>query len=98
MHRPTLGVVSIVLCLIGAIVYFYFHEGGGAVLLRAGGLCGVIWLAEPQLQRVPQSVWIGIFMLGGVIVLFKRAALYVLPIAFILLILMTILRPRPPRR
>ena len=98
MHRPTLGVVSLLLGAIGVAVYFYLDKGAGAILIRAAGLCGVIWLAEPQLQRVPQSVWIGIFMLGGVIVLFRRAALYILPIAFVLLILMTILRPRPPRK
>lgn len=96
MHRLKLGAAAVVLSLIGGTA-FYFGQEWGAVLIRAGGLCGVLWLAEPQLRRVPQSVWIGILMLGSTIVLFKRAALYALAIVLVLLIAITILRPRPPR-
>ena len=60
------------------------------ILIRAGALFGVLWLAYPQLSGVPRSVWIGILIL--ILVLARMPKLF--PIALAVLLAILILRPR----
>ena len=96
MHRPTLGALA-VLFLVGALVLWLVFpqhaEKGIWILIRIGAMFGVLWLAHPQLERVPRFLWIGIFVTA--VVLGVRPKL--LPVVLLILIAIAILRPRRGR-
>jgi xanthine/uracil permease len=97
MQRMKLGVAAVVLFVIALAIYLWNPEENeriSLVLMRAGGMLLVLWLAIPDLQRVPKAWWLGILLIGAVIVWQGRAALYMLPILIVFLVVINILRPR----
>ncbi len=91
MRRHALGIASLLLIAIGAGLYFAnLHPGQGAIMIRAGGACGVIWLAYPQLTRIPKIFVVGI--VAFVLTLAVRPK--VAPIIMLVLIAIAILRPK----
>jgi hypothetical protein len=98
MHRPTAGILAIVLLLAGGVMYFGGYDEGTAgqvqgAFLRVGTVVATLWLAHPELSRMrPWMAWAAV---GGLIALvfFRRLLLPVLIIAAIL----AVLRPRAPR-
>ncbi|MBI1904401.1 MAG: hypothetical protein HYS13_25170 [Planctomycetia bacterium] len=74
MHRPTLGIIALVLLLSGVGLLFAPAEGASVwsdALLRVGILMGVLWLAHPDLKGFPG--WL--LLAGGL--LFLAAAFFV---------------------
>ena len=51
-----------------------------AALLRVGTLFCVIWLAYPDLKRIPKWIWAGLLVSVVVIAVRPRAALVLLPL------------------
>jgi len=65
--------------------------------LRFALLLAVVWLAAPDIQRLPP--WAGLVVLGVVVGVFLLAKYikYLIPTLGVLAFLALILRPRPPR-
>ncbi|MEW4451455.1 hypothetical protein AB1L30_02105 [Bremerella sp. JC817] len=65
-----------------------------AALLRIGVVMAVVWLAFPQISKLP--IWLATIGIGSVlaILVLKKAAIIVIP----LLILIWFLRPRPAKQ
>jgi hypothetical protein len=75
MHRPTLGILALLLLLTGLGLVFAPGEGAemwSDALLRVGILLGVLWLAYPDLKGFPG--WL--LLAGGVA--FLAVAFFVL--------------------
>jgi hypothetical protein len=89
MRRRALGIASLLLIVTGGAIYVW-HAGSGAVLMRAGVACGVLWLAYPQLKQVPKILWIGIVLFAISLAVRPKLA----PVFLVLLIAIAILRPR----
>jgi hypothetical protein len=84
MHRPTLGVISLVLIVGGAVLIANPINGdsySGAVSVRAGLVLGSMWLALPNVRRAPRWLLYGVGVLAVVLVLRPRLLLYALPVA-----------------
>ncbi|MEE2705902.1 MAG: hypothetical protein VX988_02560 [Planctomycetota bacterium] len=97
MQRTKLGAAAVVLFAVALGIYFWDADNNkniALVLSRAGGMLVVLWLAVPDLQRIPKAWWVGILMLGAVVVWQGRAALYLLPFLIVFLIIFNVLRPR----
>jgi hypothetical protein len=98
MHRPTLGVLAIVLLLTGAVMYFSGYDEGTPLLvqaafLRVGAMLAVLWLALPELRRM--RPWMVIVFLAALVgIVFVRKLLIPL---IVVGVLVAVLRPRPPR-
>lgn len=103
MHRPTVGILALLLLIIGAVLYLAQYDSGlgssdnyeqlQAACLRIGAILGVIWLAHPELSRL--SPW----MLGAVLVsllVVMRWPKLLIP-ALIALVAVAILKPRNKR-
>ncbi len=98
MHRPTVGVLAILLLLAGGVMYFAGYDEGNALLLQAaflrvGAVLATIWVAHPELSRMrPWMVILFVAALVGVV--FVRRLL--VPLLLVAL-LIAILRPRTKR-
>jgi hypothetical protein len=98
MHRPTVGVLAILLLVAGGVMYFGGHDEGTAgqvqgALVRVGVLLATLWLAQPELSRM--RPWMAILLVAALVgvVFFRRLLIPLLVVA----VLVAILRPRPPR-
>jgi hypothetical protein len=95
MHRPTVGVLAILLLLAGGVMYFAGYDEGNALLLQAaflrvGAVLAVLWVAHPELSRMrPWMVILFVAALVGVV--FVRRLLVPL---LIVALLIAVLRPR----
>jgi len=84
MHRPTLGVVSLVLIIGGAILMVQPISGDsylGAIALRSGLVLGSVWLALPNIRKAPRWLLYGAGVLAAVLIARPRLFLYALPVA-----------------
>jgi hypothetical protein len=98
MRRTAFGLLGVVSFLVGALLYLfgpsrdpYIAFAGGGV--RVGLVLGAIWLAYPQLVRIPWW-FVQIGLVGALLVAVRpKFAAVVLP----LLIALWLLRPRPPK-
>ncbi len=99
MHRPTVGTVALV--LLGAAVALWARSPDWdreqvllAACVRIGLVMGAIWLAHPQLIKLP--AWLPNVMLVVAIVVALKPKLIVIAVPLLLLLLW--LRPRSGRR
>lgn len=84
MHRPSLGIISLVLLVGGTALLVRPLNGDtylGAISLRSGLVLGALWLALPNLRRIPRRVLYGIAVLAIVIIVRPRLIVFALPVA-----------------
>lgn len=84
MHRPTLGVISLVLIIGGAILMLWPISDDsylGAISVRAGLVLGAIWVSLPNIRRAPSWLLWAISVLAVVLIVRPRLLLYALPVA-----------------
>ena len=98
MHRPTVGVLAIILLVGGFAMYLAGYDEGNAfllqaALLRVGALLAALWLAHPELSRM--RPWMAILFVAELVgVVFVRRLL--VPV-LIVAVLVALLRPRTGR-
>jgi hypothetical protein len=93
MHRPTVGLIALVL-LSGAASCYLLGWGSAALesaFWRVGVVLALLWLALPELLRVRNKALLAAFL--GVIVV-TGFRLKLLPLALLLCVVFAILRPR----
>jgi hypothetical protein len=93
MHRPTIGLIAIVLFAVGLALRGRPDDTLGAASLRVGMVMAILWFAQPQLKNLPR--WL---IAAGAVVLFvamswPKVILFALPVAAVL----WLIRPRGPR-
>jgi hypothetical protein len=105
MHRPTVLFLTVVMALGAAALWIWPIESDDAMwaslhgaLVRMGIILACLWLAEPQLRRIPPWMVL-VFIVGAVLILasLKQPALYRLAIP-VLVILWVTRRVPPPKR
>lgn len=97
--RHQIGFLAVVTVLASVGVWIYagsntdVPEVQGA-LLKVGLTLGAVWLAYPQLSKLP--IWLAVITVGSILVIliFRKAAIVLIP----LLIVVWLLRPKPARR
>ncbi|MCC9604456.1 hypothetical protein LOC68_27950 [Blastopirellula sp. JC732] len=98
--RTKIGIVAIVCCVIGAALFLVDApttslEHFQGAMIKVGGVFAVLWLAYPQITKLP--VWLSLAIVLVAITtavassVWKKAALVAIPI----LIVLWMLRPRP---
>ncbi|WP_131282559.1 hypothetical protein [Blastopirellula marina] len=98
--RTKIGIVAIVCCLIGAGMFLFDVKGTSlehfqGALIKVGGVFAMLWLAYPEIVKLP--VWLSLSIILIAIVtavassVWKKAALIAIP----LLIVLWMLRPPP---
>ncbi len=95
MHRPSVGIIAVALIAIGAYFELTSAEGDHMVAYacwRVGGVMALLWLAQPQLVRVPRWL-LAIILCVLLLVMWRPKILWAALPAFFLLWL---LRPRDP--
>ena len=95
MHRPTIGIIALVLLASAVLLWLRPLDWGGqqallAACVRLGAVMSALWLAHPQVSRLPG--WIVPTVLVAAIVVAIRPKLIV--IAVPLIIALCVLRPR----
>ncbi len=95
MHRPTVGIIAVVLLVSAAALWAWpiDWDGNKALLgacVRIGTVMAAIWLAHPQLVRLPS--WAPEVVVVVAIVVALRPKLIVVALPLLLLLLW--LRPR----
>jgi hypothetical protein len=96
MHRPTVGILALVLLVAGGIFLVLSAEddswqNAAAGCLRVGAILAVLWLALPEVTR-PLGRWILVAVVVGIFLVAKRPQLIVLALVFLAGV--AILRPR----
>ncbi len=100
MRRHAIGIIAIVLLVRGVVREFWPIEGQGllkglnAACWRVGPLMTVLWLAYPQIHRMPAWLWATIPALTIVLALRPKWFLIALPIV----VALAVLRPRNGNR
>ena len=98
MHRPTVGIIALSLLLLSLGLYWQGVQAGDyavwmSAFLRVGLVMAALWLAHPQLSRLPR--WILGACIGGVfIALLAARNLRTLGLGLVVLIIAARLRPR----
>jgi hypothetical protein len=93
MHRPTIGVITVGLFVVGFVLWMIEPQGDHTAALacvRVGIIMAVLWLALPQLVTLPR--WLMLTVIGAVaVVCFRpKALLFALPV----LVVLAVMRPR----
>ena len=102
ISRTRVGVLAIV-CLASAAGTFFFARTNEALLsafLRVGLVLAALWLALPPQGQSIAWEKITPFIVGAVVlvVVTKKAFVFVLPVAIVVAIAFALLRPKPKRR
>ena len=83
MRRHILGLIALA-CLVWAVILSWLpalvpYQAAGAMGLRLGLVFGALWLAWPELLRLPGWVWY-VLLIGVVLLIFARNILiFLLP-------------------
>jgi hypothetical protein len=95
MRRHILGILAILL-LLGGVVFLIWPPGEGEVQIqlesacwRIGACLAALWLAYPDLLRVPRWFWLTLPVLIVILAKWPRLFLLLIPV----LILYAIFRP-----
>lgn len=96
MHRPTVGIVAVVLLVAGAVGQFWAptgrgYEGLSAGCWRVGVVLLLVWLALPQLRKIKNKFLFGATLVSIMVVAVRPR---LLPFAAVALLILAILRPR----
>ncbi len=97
MRRHLIGLIAVVLIL-GAVLFQIWpptdaaYEGLRAACWRVGALMTVLWLAYPEVARLPAWLVGTIPVLGVILALRPRWLVIAIPIV----IALAILKPKPP--
>lgn len=105
MHRPTVGIIALVLIAIGGAGQLWPLSGGQSqpwtiACLRVGMVMGVLWLALPQTRTLKNPIWLVTLFVAALVVALRPKLILValqpklILAALIALILIAILRPR----
>ena len=97
MHRPTLGVITLLLFAVALYCHLFQGEAGTYVVgacVRVGAVLAALWLAHPQLKRMPR--WAVITLLVSLLIISWKPK--VLLVALPVLALLLLLRPRRARK
>jgi hypothetical protein len=99
MNRTALGAIAALLVLLAVLLWSFGSGEIGttqlvAAALRSGALLGVLWLALPELRRVPS--WLLFAILAVVLVLALRPKLFLFACAAVLILAFLRPRHRPP--
>ncbi len=92
MHRPTIGLIAVILLAVGV----YTHssdEAVSAACLRIGAVMAILWFALPQLRGVPRWLVLAV----GVALLIAMRWPKLLALALPVFAVLWILRPRASR-
>jgi hypothetical protein len=94
MHRPTVGILTIVVFVLGLGLTFLGtgdeQHAWGAGLLRVSLALGALWLALPELRRLP--AWMLVLAVGLLVVLARWPRHFF--VALFIALAFAILRPR----
>ena len=90
MHRPTIGLIALVLLVAGVATYQQSDTTLPAACLRMGLVMGIWWFAFPQLASLPR--WLVFTTLGVLVVGAVRPRL--LWVALPVIVLLWFLSPR----
>ncbi len=99
MRRHLIGIIAL-LSLLGAVATWIWPPQGawGAMVqsgfCRGGVLAGVVWLAFPDVRRMPAWLWSVLFAILVVVAIRPRTVFLAVPI----IIALAILKPRVGRR
>ena len=99
MRRHLAGIISLVLLIVGGLLYFWPPDWENsaplaASCIRIGAVLAAIWLAYPELKRIPG--WLAPVCIIAVVAIAAKPklAIFIIPVAIIILIL----RPRKKKQ
>jgi hypothetical protein len=95
MHRPTIGILALVLLTAGFLLWVLAEESEDIYLwigacLRVGAVMATLWFALPQLQRMPPVLVTMVVVFCLIVAIRPRLFL----LAFLIALAYGFLRPR----
>ena len=97
MRRHVLGILALILLGLGGYFYYFPRPGGTqqfihASCIRLGMILLAIWLAYPEIRRIPRWMYRVLLLAAGVVIVQPKAIVIILPA----LLIIWLLRPRSP--
>ncbi len=87
MHRPTIGLIALVLLALGAATIHQSDPTWSAACLRIGLVMGIWWFAFPQLATLPRWALIGSLVALVIAARWPRLLVMLVPVAAVLWLL-----------
>ncbi len=81
MRRHLLGLIALTSLALAPLLYWTTYQAAGAMGLRIGLVMGALWLAWPDLHRLPRWAWY-VLPIACVILIYARQLLIFLVPAF----------------
>ncbi|MGO9108171.1 MAG: hypothetical protein ACLP9L_02960 [Thermoguttaceae bacterium] len=99
MRRHLLGLIALTSLVSAAVLYGSPYQTAGTIGLRIGLVLGALWLAWPDLHRLPRWVWY-VLPIGFVVFTYARTYLvFLIPVFAVATILYVLYRKvRGPSR
>ena len=84
MHRPTIGLIAVVLLVAGFATRGASDEALSSALMRVGLVMAILWFAHPQIKNLPKW-WVAIGAVALFLVTrFPKLLVVIIPIAAVL--------------
>jgi hypothetical protein len=98
VRRHLIGIIAL-LSLLGAVTFWVWPQGAsdGALpsgLCKGGVLAAIVWLAYPDVRRIPAWLWSVLLGILVVVAIRPKMVFFAIPI----IIALAILKPRARRR
>ncbi len=93
MHRPTIGLIAVVLLAVGLLARGQLDDTISGGCLRVGLVMGILWLAEPQMRNLSRGMVIAVGTALFVVTRWPKSLVLFLPLAAAV----WLLRRRAPR-
>ena len=95
-NRIKIGIIAAVCLVLSALIFFCSPVDSSlnsflGALIKVGAMMAILWLAYPQLARLPAGLAIAIGAGAMAITVYRKLAVVVIP----LLVLAWFFRPRP---
>jgi hypothetical protein len=83
VRRHALGLIALAMLAFAAVIFFWpalsLYQPAAAMCLRVGLLLGVLWLAWPDLHRLPRWAWYAMPIAVVVLVYAQRILVFAAP-------------------
>ncbi len=92
MRRHLLGLIALTSLGLAAALYWTTYQAAGAMGLKVGLVLGALWLAWPDLHRLPRWAWYVLPIVCVMLIYARQFLMFLLPAFAVAVVLYVVYR------